>query len=114
MRQLSLTAVFAFVSFILSYGISVPDISFNLLAAASAACGQYTGSLVAKSSASALTKGLTSIAFLLGTGAAFLTYLPIVERGSADVGVVVLLAIDLMAGFFCLSCLLAITGIRIE
>jgi hypothetical protein len=113
MIGLSLTALFGVVSYLLGYGIFVPEQLkvFNFIAAASAMAGYSLGNLVGQKAKNVwLQAGLIIVALAVCTGST-LAYLIFSQQGAANVSDIVFLGALLATMFVSFWFLLPIAGV---
>jgi hypothetical protein len=112
---ISIVAILAFVSNILSFGVLVPEelSAFRLLAAA----GVMAGLPIGRTAAQTVTKQRHRIALiivaLITCFSSLMFYLVFVQRGSANVSDIVWLGIFLTITFFSFTFLMAMAGIAL-
>jgi hypothetical protein len=116
MKGLGISALFALVAGILSYGILVPPElqAFNLLAAAGAMSGCSVGQIVAKRVQTAAVRTILIMLSLLITVSSVLSYVRLVQSGSAEVWEIVFLGALITTMLFAFCFLMAMAGIVIE
>jgi hypothetical protein len=115
MKGLGITALFGFVSSLLSYGLFLPsDLkSFSLIAAVAAMAGYFLGQQSSQISAR-WVKILLVIALAATCVSCILLYVIFVQRGSGDTFDVVKLALFLFGIFFSFAFLMPLVGFSIE
>jgi hypothetical protein len=113
MKGLGITALFAFVALLLSYGLFLPsDLkSFSLVAAAASMAGYALGTQSSK------VTGIWRIALVivvsLVCASCLVAYVIFVQRGSGETFEIVRLAILLFGAFFSFAFLMPLVGISI-
>jgi hypothetical protein len=116
MMGLTLTALFAFVNYLISWGVFVPKQlqAFNLIAAASTMAGFPLGGLTAQKIKKVGFKVFLILADLVLCVASIIAYLILSQRGSADISDIILLAVLFSIMFFSFSFLLPIAGVTFD
>jgi hypothetical protein len=111
---LAITALFGFVSGILSYGLFVPsDLKpFNLVGVAGSMSGYALGTQAKK--LPEWTRVILIITSALATVACIVAYVIYVQRGTGEAMDVILLAALLFGAFFTLTFLMPLAGVSIE
>jgi hypothetical protein len=114
MKGLGVTAVFGFVSFLLSYGLFVPsDLRpFNIISAAAAMAGYALGSQATK--VVNWLRGTLMAVSALACLCFVVSYVIYVQRGSGEMSDVIWLAVLLFGIFFSFTFLMPLAGAVIE
>ena len=113
---LAISAVLAFVSGILTYGILVPEDLrvFILLAAAASMAGYALGDVTAKSLKVPIARAMLIAVSFIVCAFSFLKYVVDIQQENATTADVIWLGVWLTIGFFGLTFLMAACGITMS
>ncbi|MBR1071284.1 MULTISPECIES: hypothetical protein [Bradyrhizobium] len=111
---LAITALFGFVSGILSYGLFVPsDLKpFNLVGVAGSMSGYALGTQA--KNLPGFARAILIVISAVATVACIVAYVIYVQRGTGELVDVILLAVLLFGAFFSLTFLMPLAGVSIE